>query len=72
MPSRIAADASALYAKNLLNFLGLIVDKETKGLKIDLADDIVKGTLVTRDGQIVHPALAPAEPVPGEPAPSAA
>ncbi|HLZ65372.1 MAG TPA: Re/Si-specific NAD(P)(+) transhydrogenase subunit alpha [Aliidongia sp.] len=69
MPSRIAADASALYAKNLLNFLALIVDKETKGLKIDLADDIVKGTLVTRDGQIVHPALAPAEPVPSEPAP---
>ena len=72
MPSHIAADASALYAKNLLNFLGLIVDKETKGLKIDIADDIVKGTLVTRDGQIVHPALAaPAEPAPAEPAPAA-
>ena len=69
MPSRIAADASALYAKNLLNFLGLIVDKETKGLKIDIADEIVKGTLVTRDGQIVHPALAPAEPAaPAQPA----
>jgi H+-translocating NAD(P) transhydrogenase subunit alpha len=61
MPSRIAADASALYAKNLLAFLGLIVDPETKGLKIDLADEIIKGTLVTRDGAIVHPALAPAE-----------
>ena len=62
MPSRIAADASALYAKNLLSFLGLIIDKETKGLKIDLADEIIKGTLVTRDGTIVHPALAAAEP----------
>jgi len=72
MPSHIAADASALYAKNLLNFLGLIVDKETKGLKIDIADDIVKGTLVTRDGQIVHPALAaPVEPAPTEPTPAA-
>jgi NAD(P) transhydrogenase subunit alpha len=72
MPSHIAADASALYAKNLLNFLGLIVDKETKGLKIDIADDIVKGTLVTQDGKIVHPALAPAaEPAPTEPAPAA-
>jgi NAD(P) transhydrogenase subunit alpha len=71
MPSHIAADASALYAKNLLNFLGLIVDKETKGLKIDLADDIVKGTLVTRDGQIVHPALVPQDPVAAEPAPPA-
>ena len=69
MPSHVAADASALYAKNLLNFLGLIVDKETKGLKIDIADDIVKGTLVTRDGQIVHPALAP-EPAPSEPVPT--
>ena len=68
MPSRIAADASALYAKNLLNFLGLIVDKETRGLKIDIADEIVKGTLVTRDGQIVHPALAPAETAPAQPA----
>ena len=62
MPSRIAADASALYAKNLFAFLGLIIDKETKGLKIDLADEIIKGTLVTRDGAIVHPALAPAAP----------
>jgi NAD(P) transhydrogenase subunit alpha len=72
MPSRIAADASALYAKNILNFLSLIVDKETKGLKIDMADDIIKGTLVTRDGQIVHPALAPApastEAPPAQPA----
>jgi len=58
MPSHIAADASMLYAKNLLNFLRLIVDEETKGLKIDLADEIVKDTLVTRDGRIVHPALA--------------
>jgi H+-translocating NAD(P) transhydrogenase subunit alpha len=61
MPSRIAADASALYAKNLFAFLGLIIDKETKGLKIDPSDEIIKGTLVTRDGAIVHPALAPEE-----------
>jgi NAD(P) transhydrogenase subunit alpha len=61
MPSRIAADASALYAKNLFAFLGLIIDKETKGLKIDPSDEIIKGTLVTRDGAIVHPALAPVD-----------
>jgi NAD(P) transhydrogenase subunit alpha len=60
MPSRIATDASALYAKNLLNFLGLLIDKETKGLGFDIADDIVKGTLVTRDNAVVHPALAAA------------
>ena len=59
VPSRIAVDASALYAKNLLAFLGLLIDKE-KQLKIDTADEIIKATLLTRDGAIVHPELAPA------------
>lgn len=57
VPGRLPVDASALYAKNLLNFVTLLIDKETKALKIDPADEIVKGTLVTQDGQIVHPAL---------------
>jgi NAD(P) transhydrogenase subunit alpha len=34
-----------------------MVDKETKALKIDMNDEVVKGTLVTQDGQIVHPSL---------------
>jgi NAD(P) transhydrogenase subunit alpha len=59
-PSRIAVDASALYAKNLLNFLGLIVDKKENRINIDPADDIIKGTMLTRDGSIVHSAFAPA------------
>jgi proton-translocating NAD(P)+ transhydrogenase subunit alpha len=59
-PSRIAVDASALYARNLLNFLGLIVDKTENSLKIDSADEIIKGTMLTRDGAIVHSAFAPA------------
>ena len=59
VPSRIAVDASALYAKNLLAFMGLLIDKE-KQLKIDTADEIVKATLLTRDGAIVHPELASA------------
>jgi len=58
MPSRLAADASALYAKNLLNFLSLSYDKETKGLKINWDDEIIKGTALTRDGKVIHPALA--------------
>jgi H+-translocating NAD(P) transhydrogenase subunit alpha len=58
VPSRIAVDASQLYAKNLLNFLALIIDKD-KAVKIDPADEIIKGTLLTRDGAVVHPALAP-------------
>jgi len=58
--SQIAADASALYAKNIFAFLGLLIDKDTKSLKIDTNDEIIKGTLLVRDGTIVHPILAPA------------
>ncbi len=61
VPGRVAVDASALYAKNLLNFITPLVDKATKSLKIDWQDEIVKGTLVTRDGQVVHPMLAVAK-----------
>ncbi len=57
VPSHIAVDASQLYAKNLLAFLGLIIDKD-KALKIDTADEIVKASLLTQDGAVVHPQLA--------------
>jgi NAD(P) transhydrogenase subunit alpha len=58
VPSRIAADASQLYARNLLSFLALLVDKEGR-LAIDTNDEIVKATLLTRDGAIVNPVLTP-------------
>jgi NAD(P) transhydrogenase subunit alpha len=64
IPSRVAVDASALYARNLFAFLGLVIDKE-KQLKIDLGDEIVKATLLTRDGAVVHPQLAAALPPAG-------
>jgi len=57
VPGRLAQDASALYAKNLLNLLTLIFDQEEKSLKIDWEDEIVKGVCVAKDGKIVHPAL---------------
>jgi NAD(P) transhydrogenase subunit alpha len=57
VPSRIAVDASALYARNLAEFLKLIVAKDGT-LNIDPADEIVKGSLLTREGQIVHPNFA--------------
>ena len=60
IPSRIAVDSSALYARNLLAFLTPLVDKETKALKINWDDEIVKATALTRDGKVVHPAFAPA------------
>ena len=47
----VAADASALYARNVLDFLKLIVTKEG-GLKIDLEDDIVAACRVAHDGQV--------------------
>ena len=56
MPSRIAADASQLYARNVLSFLTLLVkDKE---LKIDSTDEIIKATLLTENGAVVNPLLA--------------
>jgi len=61
MPSRIAADASQLYARNLLSFLALLVDKD-KGLKIDTADEIIKATLLTEKGAVVNPTVAASEP----------
>jgi H+-translocating NAD(P) transhydrogenase subunit alpha len=55
VPSRTAVDSTALYAKNLLNLVQLLVDKETKELKINWEDEIVKGVALTRDGQVIHP-----------------
>jgi NAD(P) transhydrogenase subunit alpha len=54
----LATDASALFARNLLNFITPLVDKETKVLKVSMDDEVVKGALVTHGGAIVHPALA--------------
>lgn len=61
MAGRIGASASALYAKNLLAFLETMIDKEAKVLKPDWDDELVKATVLTRDGKVVHPAFAPAE-----------
>ncbi|WP_028226539.1 Re/Si-specific NAD(P)(+) transhydrogenase subunit alpha [Paraburkholderia ferrariae] len=55
LASMVAADASALYARNLLDFLKLIVTKEGT-LNIDLADDIVAATLLARDGAVTKKA----------------
>jgi H+-translocating NAD(P) transhydrogenase subunit alpha len=60
LPSRIAVDASALYSRNLLTFLTGFYDKDAGAMKVDLADDIIKGILLTRAGAIIHPRFAPA------------
>jgi NAD(P) transhydrogenase subunit alpha len=59
VPGRLAATASSLYARNLLAFLEILIDKKTKTLAINWNDDIVKATVLTRDGAIVHPSFAP-------------
>ncbi|HZA57922.1 MAG TPA: Re/Si-specific NAD(P)(+) transhydrogenase subunit alpha [Solirubrobacterales bacterium] len=53
LPSEMAQDASALYAKNLSNLLDLLLDDEG-GLKIDFEDEIVAGSCLTSDGEIVN------------------
>ena len=58
MAGRIAATASLLYAKNLFAFVETLIDKEAKALAIDWEDDLVKATVLTRDGAVVHPAFA--------------
>ncbi|MEP4190236.1 MAG: NAD(P)(+) transhydrogenase (Re/Si-specific) subunit alpha, partial [Sneathiella sp.] len=57
VPSRLASDASSLFAKNLLNFLQPMINKETGSLEMNWEDEIVLGTGLTRDGKIVHPLL---------------
>jgi proton-translocating NAD(P)+ transhydrogenase subunit alpha len=59
VPGRLAATASSLYAKNLLAFLDVLIDKKTKALSINWDDDIVKATALTRDGAVVHPNFKP-------------
>ncbi|WP_332765925.1 Re/Si-specific NAD(P)(+) transhydrogenase subunit alpha [Phenylobacterium sp.] len=56
LPGRVAADASALYARNLMAFAGLFLDKEG-AFAPDYEDEILKAALVTQGGAIVHPAL---------------
>src|SRR5688572_761650 len=61
VPGRLAASASALYAKNLLTFLETMIDKKEKKLAVNWDDEIIKGTLLTRDGAVVHPNFQPEE-----------
>ena len=50
VPGRVAKDASALYSKNIFNFLSLIVDKDKNEIKLDWEDEIVNAVVLTQDG----------------------
>ena len=56
---RLPATASSLYARNLLAFVETLVDKEKKAFAPNWDDELVKATLLTRDGAIVHPNFQP-------------
>ena len=60
LPARIAPATTVLYAKNLMNFVQLLVDPKTQELKIDTGDELIKGTLLTMGGAVVHDAFKPA------------
>jgi NAD(P) transhydrogenase subunit alpha len=62
LPSEMATDASQLYAKNIENLLGLLVDDEGK-LKLDFEDEIVAGACITHDGEIRSERAREAQPI---------
>jgi len=57
VPSRLAADTSALFARNLYNFLSAFWDKDKGGLQLPDDDEIVKGIRLTKDGKVVNERL---------------
>ena len=57
VPGRLPVDASALYARNLYNFVSPFVDRETGAVEFDWNDELVTGTGLTRDGSVVHPSF---------------
>jgi NAD(P) transhydrogenase subunit alpha len=59
VPGRLAATASSLYARNLLAFMETLVSKETKSFAPNWDDELVKATLLTRGGAVVHPNFQP-------------
>jgi len=60
LAARVGEDASRQFAKNIFNFLTPMIEKASRSLKIDTDDEIVAGTLVTRDGEVVNKTVAEA------------
>jgi NAD(P) transhydrogenase subunit alpha len=54
LPATVPADASAFYARNLLNFLALMLDAKTGEFKLDREDEIIAGTLVCMNGEVLR------------------
>jgi NAD(P) transhydrogenase subunit alpha len=58
VPGRVASSASQLYARNLMSFLETLIDKKAKALAVNWDDELVKATVLTRAGAVVHPNFA--------------
>jgi NAD(P) transhydrogenase subunit alpha len=56
IPSSMPVHASLLYARNILAFVNLI-SPDGKSINVDLSDDVIIGSLITHNGEIVHPAI---------------
>lgn len=54
---QVPATASALYAKNLLAFVETMIDAKAKALAVKWDDELIKATLLTKDGALVHPSI---------------
>ncbi len=70
MQGRIPTTASQLYARNLLAFLTTLIDAKEKKLAVNWDDELVKATVLTREGAVVHPSFANAAPPAAAPTPS--
>ncbi len=57
LASRVAIDASALFAKNLLNFVTPLINSSENKIEINMQDEIIVGSMITKDGKIVHDAV---------------
>jgi len=56
-PARVPVDTSTLYARNLFNFIQPMIDQENGALAIDWEDEVIRGALLTKGGEVVNPAL---------------
>lgn len=71
MPSRSAVDATPLYARNLYNFISALMVNKEKQFEVNWEDQLITGTLLTKDGQLVHETVRQHRNPDANPAPAA-
>ena len=66
VPGRLATSASQLYSRNLSSFVETLIDKKEKQLAVNWDDELVKATVLTRGGAVVHPNIKVPEAAPAK------